>query len=540
MPRSTQVINGREYVYEYKSVWNKQKKRSEPKREYLGRMIDGEFVPNKRYLLMEKLANSSDSLKNDMQPQQTKPGPVPVKECKRTFCGATYLFNQISKKLCIETDLASSFPKIYKELLSLAYYIALEPFSPMYRFKRWAVSHDHPYGKDIPSQRSSELLPMITEAAKMNFFRKQSKRRMEKEYLFYDSTSVSSYSEQLRQVKYGKNKDGEMLAQINLALLLGQVSGLPVYYRKLPGNITDVMTITNLLAGIEYLNLNKIKIVMDRGFYSAKNVNALFKAHYKFVIGARISLKFIQDQLKAERADFDRHENYNYATGLFIKSQTMDWAYEETKARSGEVVNEPRRIYVHKYYNDQLATDEKMRFNKTLGLLAEELSSGKRKAEHETSYSKYFDITSTPVRGIRIKYKQAAIDEARKNFGFFVLLSNGIKDPVEAINIYKSKDMIEKSFSNLKDRLNMRRTSVSSEENLEGKIFIQFIGLIYLSYVKQAMDKAGLFKNYTMQELFDELDVIEKYQQPGGAAYFGEITEKQRGLFASLGFDPPA
>jgi transposase len=84
---------------------------------------------------------------------------------------------------------------------------------------------------------------MVTEAAKMDFFKKQSCRRMESGYLFYDTTSISSYSELLKQVKYGKNKDGDNLAQINLALLMAQDSGLPVYYRKLPGNITDVMTI---------------------------------------------------------------------------------------------------------------------------------------------------------------------------------------------------------------------------------------------------------------------------------------------------------
>ena len=84
----------------------------------------------------------------------------------------------------------------------------------------------------------------------------------------------------------------------------------------------------------------------------------------------------------------------------------------------------------------------------------------------------------------------------------------------------------------------MRRTSVSSEENMEGELFIQFIGLMYLSYVKQAMDKAGLFKSYTMQELIDELDVIEVYQQPGKAAYYGEITQKQRKLYEALGIQP--
>ena len=57
---------------------------------------------------------------------------------------------------------------------------------------------------------------------------------------------------------------------------------------------------------------------------------------------------------------------------------------------------------------------------------------------------------------------------------------------------------------------------------------------------KQAMDKAGLFKSYTMQELFDELDVIELYQQPGKAAHYGEITQKQRKLYEALAIQPPA
>ena len=532
MPYSTQIIQGREYAYEYKSIWNKEKQRSEQKREYLGRIINGVLVPNKKQALKNELAQ--------MKETPRKRGPVPTEKCKRLFTGATYLFDKIGEALGVEADLQSCFPEIHKEVLSLAYYLALEPMSPMYRFKRWALTHKHPCGCEISSQRSSELLPMLNEAAKMCFFKKQAKRRSETEYLFYDSTSISSYSEQLKQVKYGKNKDGDNLAQINLALLLGQSTGLPVYYRKLPGNITDVMTIDNLLKGIEFLEQGKVKIVMDRGFYSAKNVNALYKGHHKFIIGARISLKFIQDALNPDRADFDRRENYNSETGLFIKSHMMDWPYEQVKARSGETINEVRRIYVHMYYNDQLATDEKIRFNKKLDTLEEELLSGKRNADHEKSYTKYFDITETPVRGVKITPKQSAIDTARKNFGFFVLLSNDVKDPVEALRIYRNKDMIEKSFNDLKDRLNMRRTSVSSEENLEGKLFLQFVALIYLSYVKQAMDRAALFKHYTMQELFDALDVIELFQQPGSAAYYGEITDKQIKLFVALGIEPPA
>jgi transposase len=494
-------------------------------------MIDGEFVPNKKYRLQQELAWGKDAGNCDS---------AQAPECRRLFAGATHLFDVIGEITGVAADMKACFPDIHKEILSLAYYSVLEPEAPLYRFRRFAATHEHPYGKDIPSQKSSNLLSLITEDRKANFLKRQAKRRNEEEYLFYDSTSISSYSEQLRQVKYGRNKDGDRLAQINLALLFGQKTGLPAYYRKLPGNITDVMTIKKLIADTDYLDIKKVLLVMDRGYYSEKNLNDLMKGHFKFIIGAKISLKFIQTQIEKDRGNFDRRELYDSETGLFIRTHTAEWDYEETKKRNGAVIKEKRRIYVHIYYDDQHATDDRIGFNRKLDAMEADILSGKLSPEREKECRKYYEITKTPVRGIRFAPKQDIIEEARKNFGFFVLLSNGVKNPVEALRIYRSKDMIEKAFNDLKNRLNMRRTWVSSEENLEGKFFIQFVALIYASYVKRAMDVAGLFKNTTMQEMFDDLDVIEKYRTPGKRAYYGEITEKQKDLYAALGVTPPA
>ncbi|MGV8146289.1 MAG: transposase [Alkaliphilus sp.] len=85
----------------------------------------------------------------------------------------------------------------------------------------------------------------------------------------------------------------------------------------------------------------------------------------------------------------------------------------------------------------------------------------------------------------------------------------------------------------------MRRTSVSSDENLDGKLFIQFIGLIYLSYIKKAMGDHNLYKEYTMQGLRDELDIIELFKQPGKKSRVGEITKKQEAFFECLGVEVP-
>ncbi|TYC82338.1 transposase, partial [Acetobacterium wieringae] len=125
-------------------------------------------------------------------------------------------------------------------------------------------------------------------------------------------------------------------------------------------------------------------------------------------------------------------------------------------------------------------------------------------------------------------------------YGYFALLSNEVSDPFEALSIYRSKDIVEKGFGNLKERLNFRRMQVSSELSLNGKLFIEFIALIYLSYVKKRMQDAGLFEKWSLQGLIDELDLIELFEAPGHGRVLGEVTEKQKDLYQALGIDPPS
>jgi transposase len=531
MPQGRQIINGREYAYNYISVWNKEKQRSEQKRDYIGRIVDGIFCPNKKYLLQQEL--SGVIAKNE--PESGK-----ITGCKRLFVGATYLLDQVGILTGIQEDLKICFPRIYREIQSLAYYLVLEPDSPLYRFNHWAQSHAHPFGMDIASQRSSELLSQINEDGKMEFFRRQVNRRCETEYLFYDTTSVSSYSHRLKQVKYGKNKDGDSLPQVNIALLVGQQSSLPAWYRKLPGNIPDVMTVKNMLASIDYIDFNKIKFVMDRGFYSAKNIDNLLTNDYNFIIGTKMGLKYIQKAIEAEYGDFDTWERYDENFSLFTITKSMNWIYNKMNPENGDIIKEKKQIYLHVYYDDQKATDDKVKLYSELNNMMDDIRKGNMGRERTKECHKYFEFIDEPGEGLSIKPKQEAINKKRNDFGFFVLISSDDNDRIRVLRTYRSKDMVEKSFYDLKQRLNMRRPSVSSEENLEGKLFIQFIGLIYTSWVKRAMDEAELFKNNTMQQLFDSLDVIEKFWQPGGKSYYGEITSHQEKLYKKMGVLPPA
>ena len=519
------------YVYIDNASWNSEKQQSDHKRQYIGKYDGTTFTPNKTYYRLQ------EEYKQNMIAPKT--GPVPTDVCLRQFHGATYLLDCISEKTGIAADLGKCFGSLASQILSTAYYLVVEEGQPMYRFHKWGVTHRHPYGKDIPSQRSSVLFGLITEEAKMDYFKYQAKRHGLNEYLAFDTTSISSYSRLIKQAKYGKNKEGDSLPQINLALLYGEESMLPVYYRKLAGNITDVKTIENLLKDVDFLKLEKLKLVMDRGFYSEKNINDLMKRHHKFLIGAKTSLKIVSHRLDSIRGDFVTRFNYNSELKLYVMSFTEEWDYTEEKPRSGEVITDKRRIYLHFYYNDQKAADDKDRFNSMLDRLEHNLVNGTQDPADEKLYQKYFVINETPVRGITYSFKEDAIRKAEKNYGYFVLMSNGIKDPVEALRIYRLKDLIEKSFGNLKERLSMRRMSVASEENFEGKLFVQFVALQLMSYIKRQMDENGLFSNYTMQSLLDELDVIEYYQQPGRKHHLSEITEKQRKLYELMDVNAP-
>lgn len=526
----TNKKTGITYAYENDAYWDKAKQQSRAKRKPIGKVdpATGEIIPTRQYRKKEVIEEPS-----------TKPGPIPITTVRRDFYGATYLLDQIGSVTGVEADLKACFPDSYKKLLSLAYFLILEENNALSRFSHWQRLHAHPYGKDIPSQRSSELFQSIDEAERMDFFAKQGRRRIEKEYWAYDITTISSYSETLKQVKHGKNKEHDWLPQINLALLFGEKSGLPFYYRKLPGNITDVKTIRQLMQEFDVLGYKKVNALLDRGFYSKTNIDALYQNHQKFIIGVKLSLKYVKEALNEERENLKRWANMKTQFGTYGISKTIEWEYEQARPYKGDVLREKRRAYLLLYYNPEKAAKDQYDRNERITALLRDLETGDLKAYRARDYNKYFRITETPKRGRKIVPIEDVIDEEGKNCGYFALLSNEVKDPDEALALYRSKDIVEKAFGNLKERLSFRRIQVSSELSLNGKLFVEFIALIYLSYIKKAMQDAKLFSLWTMQGLLDELDTIERLQAPGHGRVLGEITDKQEKLFLSLGVPPP-
>ena len=520
------------YAYETQYYWDKEKQQSRAKRVCVGKVdpVTNEIIPTR---------GRSKKKETPSNRPVSKRGSRSFFETKHLYYGATYLFDKLADELGLVADLKLCFPDSYKKLLSIAYYLILEDNNPLYRFEKWNHTHKHPYGADICSPRSSEFFSSITDEQINKFFRLQGKRRVEDEYWAYDSTSISSYSETLAQVQYGKNKEDDKLPQLNLLLVFGEESGLPFYYRKLAGNIPDSKTVKHLLEDLDILGFGKTKFVMDRGFCSEDNINGLYREHVKFLVGVKLSLKFIKKNLDVIYDDIRMFTNYDESIETYGYTVQTEWDYTQERPYKGDVIKDKRRIYIHYFYSIEKGAEDEQAFDKRIAGLCKELLEDKPVESHRKAYEQFFEVKTTPKRGRQVYYKEDAIKEARKYLGYFALITNETMDAFTALHLYRMKDVVEKAFGNIKERLNMRRLLVSSEKGLDGKIFTEFVALILISHLDHKMKESGLYNNYTMQSLLDKLDVLECFEDANHSLRIGEMLVKQAEIYEALGIEAP-
>jgi transposase len=312
-------------------------------------------------------------------------------------------------------------------------------------------------------------------------------------------------------------------------MLYGQQSAMPVYYKRLPGSIPDVSTLASLLETMNFLEYKKLHLVLDKGFYSEDNLNDLFDGAHKFTIGASTHLKWIQRIIDGYHGQVGLPEHYRDVgdEALFVQTKLVRWGAKR------------KRLYVHLFYNSYRAAATHDAFMRKLLACKQELEAGRRSKANETFYSRYFTISETPVRGLSVKYNNEAILAFRDNYaGFFVLLSNQFKDPVTTLYTYRNKDVVENCFDDL-NQLDMKRLRMHSSASMDGRLFLQFLALIYISALSNRMKKSPELAGITVRELLESMESYAKVSYAGRYGHiFTELTKKQRVLLKELNITP--
>jgi hypothetical protein len=79
------------------------------------------------------------------------------------------------------------------------------------------------------------------------------------------------------------NHGGGVEQETRLIMLIDRITHMPLYFRLVAGNIVDVSTLTTTLTLIKKFGVNPQIVIMDAGYYSEKNIRTLFKLQTSFL-----------------------------------------------------------------------------------------------------------------------------------------------------------------------------------------------------------------------------------------------------------------
>lgn len=490
-------ITGITYVYESISYWDKVKKQPRTKQVCIGKLDkdSGEFIPSKR-----------------LNPEQAA-ARDPKVTASAQIIGPNIILDTITRELGLDKLLQDCCPQYYKQIQAMAYYLVHQG-DALSHCETWCDSHIPSIAATLSSQNISDILDTISVDTKQTFMAGWLEQNSEDDHLCYDITSISSYSDSNAYIRYGYNRDGEQLAQLNLAVVFGQNSGLPLYFQEVPGSINDVKTLNNLLKTINALSSKPLSYVMDKGFYSKSNVDNLCATKSKFIISVPLNNKWLQqaiDDVYTRVDDINCYQRMDQEV-LFVHTRLYPW---------GDM---KRRCYLHLYYNVVTRANAINKLHADLLSYKEELESGRTIAAHQEVYDEFFIIKDTPKRGKTVSYNDHTINQYIKRYaGFYAILTNSVKDPLKSLQIYRDKDAVEKCFDDLKNHIDMKRLRMHTAKTVHGRLFVQFIALIYMSALRKKLREAKLSKQFTVRELLREMDTITKITYSG--KYRGIITE---------------
>ena len=162
-------------------------------------------------------------------------------------------------------------------------------------------------------------------------------------------------------------------------------------------------------------------------------------------------------------------------------------------------------------------------------------------SRHEEDYQAYFTVKETPVRGRQVDYNDEAIREYRNRYaGFFTILTSRKMTAEEALEIYRDKDVVEKSFADLKNQLDLKWLRVHSSGRMQARIFIQFIALILQSRIQKTIrEEAALAGRYSPKLLLGEMESLTKIHYTGRYKdLVSEVSKKQRVILQAFSIAP--
>jgi transposase len=465
--------------------------------------------------------------------------------------GHTMLLSAISKKLFLESDMIKVFgERRTQKILTCAFYLLIinKCYNHLYNSQEiiW-----FPYQSGFLDDRMiTELMKSISESEILEFLKLRIAhfKNDSNNWLLVDSTSYSIYGSYLADKKWGHNKENDIIPQVNHMVVYDVATRLPVYYRKLPGNIPDSRTLITLIQDLEYLQIVKPAFICDRGYLSEDNEETLVKKGYPFILACKTKKKV------AKTAIDNNSEELMVQPQNWIPEQQTYGIHERDVDYSVTVKNEKRKadgVSLFLYFNNThkgIMKDSVANKIYESEVIIKNMIASKDSidADTEALLSTYHELDIENVKSKRrlVGYtlNKTKVEKIMKNVGYFALLCNKMKKKTaaEVIDMYSFRDWQEKGFGVIKTSLGGRRIRTGMEQSSNGRFFTQFIALTLSTYIKSEIKNSELDKKYpTIEELLGSLASIRLEKRVGKHDIITPFNGVQIDIFNALGVEIP-
>jgi len=298
------TLKGKKYAYEITAYWDPETKKAKQRSKYLG-IVDAEG----------NIAKATHAVAR-------------IKEQLILDFGDGYFLHEAIQTTAHYATMKACFSAIFEELMVLIFYrISMQ--SAMYNCENWLSGNvlSKLYAKaNVSSQNISRILAELSDESLQRDFFKAHIQQIGgvKKSVIIDATSLPN-AIQSGFNQWGRS-DGAIEKQFRLLCVLDQDTQLPLFYRYLPGNITDISTLKNTLAELIKMGVESRFVLLDAGYFSESNIHQLYEEKIDFLSRLPASRKIYKALVNRENFNVEQMSNaIKYGTrGLFAQCEKID------------------------------------------------------------------------------------------------------------------------------------------------------------------------------------------------------------------------
>ena len=524
---------GHTYIeYEYERIYDPAKQYTYPKRASIGR-VDPEnpnrMTPNENFLKYFPDADIPEEIDRSERSPYLNIGPYVVLQ-----------------KLIRDSKLREILGEYMDEkdtgfLLDLACYSIIEENNAGQYYPDYAYDHAlfTPDMKLYTDSKVSDFFRKLRPEQSVGFLNSwnKSKNKRQKIYLSYDSTNKNCQAGDIDLLEYGNAKTDASLPIFNYSVACDSANREPLFYELYPGSLNDISQLTCMIDKAHGYGYRNIGFILDRGYFSKRNLEYMEKNGYSFLIMVKGMKDFIREIVIENQGSFEN------SRGKYIDRYDLYGTTVKSLLYEGDA----KKRNIHIYYSDGKAYGEKQEIKQKIRRLKKYLDGcvGKECVAFGPEIMKYFYL-NFEKDGKTLKLAEentSAVEKELSLAGYFAIVSSENMTAREAIELYKSRDASEKLFRSDKFYLGNKSMRVYSDEALSSKVFIQFIALILRSRIyialKEKSEKMLKRPNYlTVPAALKELEKIVMIRHLDGVYRLDHaVTATQKAILDAFGLN---